>query len=272
MARAEQLEEQRPEDVLSVPRTTWSGSVRIGLVNIPVKALAVNREKRISFRLLHRTCKTRISYKRICQEGDEVPIADIVYGYPLQKNKYIILEKTEIEKAKPESKSVIRLDKFVNFFQIDPHYFDITYLLLPNQSEEAYTLLRKVMEDTGKAGLGKMTISSREHLVLVHYYQNAIVATTMRYPDEVLNLESFQVFKDLPEPGKEELKLAKEIVKGLTGDLDLTGYKDEYREKIEALVKTKLGEAIVTKEEKKAAKPAAKGLMDALRSTAESLK
>lgn len=268
MAEVEQLEEQRQEEVL---RTTWSGSVSIGLVNIPVKALAITKERRTSFRLLHRTCKTRVSYKRFCQEGDEVGLADIVYGYPLQRNRYIVLEKKEIEKAKPESKSRIRLDRFVNFFQVDPHFFDITYLLLPNQSAEAYVLLRKVMELTGTAGLGKMTISSREHVVLVHYYQNAIVATTLRYPNEILNPEG--MVGELPEPGTKEMKLFKKIVDGLSGDFDLFAYKDQYQENIEALIKSKLSEAIAVKEEKKkAAKPAAKGLMEALRTTAETLK
>jgi DNA end-binding protein Ku len=271
MAELEQLEEQMPEEALSVPRTTWSGSVSIGLVNIPVKALAITKERRVSFRLLHRTCKTRISYKRFCQEGEEVPLSEIVFGYPLSKNRYIVLEKKEIEKAKPESKNRIRLDRFVNFFELDPHYFDITYLLVPNQSEEAYVLLRKVLELTGEAGIGKMTISSHEHVVLVHYYQKAIVATTLRYPDEVLSPKG--MLRDLPEPGEEEMKLVREIVDGLSGDLDLSACKDQYRERVEALIKSKLGEAIAVKEgKKKAAKPAAKGLMETLRATAESLK
>lgn len=271
MAKVELLEEESQEDLLSVPRTTWSGSVSIGLVNIPVKALAITKDRRTSFRLLHRICKTRISYKRFCQEGDEVGLADIVYGYPLQRDRYIILEKQEIEKAKPESKSRIRLDRFVNFFQADPHYYDITYLLVPNQSEEAYTLLREVMKITGKAGLGKMTISSREHVVLVHYYQNAVVATTLRYPNEVLDPRG--MIGELPKPGEEELKLVRKIVDGLSGDLDLSSYKDQYRERIEALIKTKLNEAIAIKEEKKkVTRSVAKGLMESLRTTAESLK
>jgi DNA end-binding protein Ku len=252
-------------------RTTWSGSIRIGLVNIPVKALSLMKDKRISFRMLHRSCKTPISFKRFCQEGEEVPLDDIVYGYPLQKNKYVILEKKEIDKAKPESKKVIRLDRFVNFFEIDPHYFDKTYVLLPDNSEEAYSLLRAVMEKTGKAAIGRMTISSKERPVIIHYYQKAIVATTLKYADEVNDPEKMQPLQDLPMPGDSELKLAEEIVKGLTGDLDLAGYQDEYRKRIESLVKSKM-DGIVIAPEKGKARPQARSLMDALRKTAESLK
>jgi DNA end-binding protein Ku len=283
MPEVVQLKEDRPgreipegdgqegEPQQSILRTTWTGSIRIGLVNIPVKALSLTRDKRISFRMLHRSCKTPISFKRFCQEGEEVPLDDIVYGYQLQKNKYVILEKKEIDKAKPESKKVIRLDRFVNFFEIDPHYFDKTYVLLPDNSEEAYSLLRAVMEKTGKAAIGRMTISSKERAVIVHYYQKAIVATTLKYADEVNDPEKMQPLQDLPVPGEKELKLAEEIVKGLTGDLELAGYQDEYRKRIESLVKSKI-DGIIVAPEKGKAKPPAKNLMDALRKTAESLK
>ena len=263
-------QEMEPQEQ-AVLRTTWTGSIRIGLVNIPVKALSLMKDKRISFRMLHRSCKTPISFKRFCQEGEEVPLDDIVYGYQLQKNKYVILEKKEIDKAKPDSKKVIRLDRFVNFFEIDPHYFDKTYVLLPDNSEEAYSLLRAVMEKTGKAGIGRMTISSKERPVIIHYYQKAIVATTLKYADEVNDPEMMQPLQDLPLPGEGELKLAEEIVKGLTGDLDLALYQDEYRKRIETLVKSKM-DGIVIAPEKGKARPQAKSLMDALRKTAESLK
>lgn len=264
-------EEEEKESGKALPRSFWSGSLRIGLVNIPVKAVTMTRDKRISFRMLHRTCKTPISFKRFCQEGDEVGLADIVYGYPLERNRYVILEKKEIDDARPESKNVIELDRFVNFFQADPHYFERTYLLLPDRSEAAYSLLRKVMEETGKAAIGRMTIRTRERVVLVHYYEEALVATTLRYSDEVLDPADFSALKELPEPGDKELELANEIVKGLTGDLDIAAYRDEYGKKIEALVRSRMKGVVVTKEKKKA-RPPAKSLMDALRQTAESLK
>ncbi|MBP7071770.1 MAG: Ku protein [Methanothrix sp.] len=271
-------EEQRDDEKASegsppsaLPRTTWSGSLRIGLVNIPVKALSLIRDRRISFRMLHKSCKTPISFKRICQEGEEVSMADIIYGYPLDKSKYVLLEKKEIESARPDSKNTILLDRFVNFFEIDPHYFDTTYLLLPDRSEEAYSLMRAVMEKSGRAGLGKITFRSKERLVLVHYYRGAIVATTLRYDGEIMDPHIFPSLQDLAEPGEKELDLAIQIIESLSGELDLTGYKDQYREKIEALVKSKM-EGTVIIPEKKRARPPAKSLMDALRQTAESLK
>ena len=273
MAEVLELQEGKHEGkTQSVPpRAMWSGSLRIGLVNIPVSAVSITRDTHISLRMLHRSCKTPISFKRFCQEGDEVPLKDIVYGYPLDKKNYVVLEKTEIDAAKPESRDTIDLDKFINFFQIDPHYFDRTYLLLPERSAEAYALLRAIMEKTGKAAIGRMTISSREHIVLVHYYQGAVVATTLRYSDELIDPQTFEQLKNLPEPNDQEMKLAGDIVDGLSGDLDISAYKDEYNERIQGLVKSKMGGNVVIID-KKDDKPAAKSLMDALRITAESLK
>jgi len=277
-----QLAEEKPEKTQdeqagegssspAPPRTTWSGSLRIGLVNIPVKALLMTRDVRISFRMLHRSCKTQISFKRFCQEGEEVGLGDIVYGYPLGKDRYAVLEKKEIEAAGPESKNTIALDRFVNFFEIDPHYFEKTYLLLPDKSEEAYSLLRTVMEKTAKAAIGRITFHSRERPVLVHYYRQAVVATTMRYPEEVLDPEGYQAIKDLPEPQEKELELAMEIIKSLSGELDLSAYHDQYKERIETLVRSKMEGAVAVPEKKKA-RTSAKSLMEALRLTAESLK
>jgi len=253
------------------PRTIWSGSLRIGLVNIPVKAFSMTRNTRISFRMLHKACQTPISFKRYCQEGEEVALADIVYGYPLGKDKYVVLDKKEIDKVKPESRRTIAIDRFISFFEVDPHYFERSYLLLPDRSEEAYSLLRAVMEKTGKAAIGKITMHSRERPVIVHYYRQAIAATTMRYPDEILDPSGYALLKELPQPSEKEMELALEIVRGLTGVLDYSAYEDEYKKRIQALVRSKM-EGVVIVPEKKREKPPAKSLMEALRATADSLK
>jgi DNA end-binding protein Ku len=221
--------------------------------------------------MIHKSCKTPISFRRFCQEGDEVSLADVAYGYPLEKNRYVLLEKKEIDSARPESGNTILLDRFVNFFEIDPHFFDNTYLLLPDRSEEAYSLLRAVMEKTGKAGLGKITFRSKERLVLVHYYRGAIVATTLHYVDEVMDPQIFPALNGLAEPVEKEMDLAIQIIKGLSGDLDLSGFKDRYKERIEIMVKSKMA-GTISIQEKKTAKMPGKNLMESLRLTAESLK
>jgi len=205
---------------------TWSGSISMGLVNIPVRAIPITIERKVSFRMLHQKCKTPISYKLFCQEGDEVPKSDIAYGYKLKGHDYLVFDKKEIDSAKPVSSKLIELDKFIEFFQVDPHYFERSFLLIPNNSEKPYALLRKVLAETGLAAIGKMTISTKEHIVLIHYYQNAIVATTLRYPDEVTDPSRFAEIRDLPEAGDEELALMTKIVDKMTTDIDLRVYHD----------------------------------------------
>jgi DNA end-binding protein Ku len=267
----EKIKAEPEKEEIILPKAIWSGSLSMGLVNIPVKAIPITRDKGISFKMLHKTCETPIHYKKYCEKGDEVNANEIVHGYKLGRSKYVIFTDEEIEAAKPASSDIIDLREFVDFFQADPHYFENTFLLVPDRSESAYSLLRKLMEKTGKAAIGMMTMRAKEHIVLVHYYQNAIVATLMRYRDEVLDPSKAEILNDLPEPSDSEMTLGMEIVKKLTKDLDMGQFKDSYRERIEALAQSKIkGEVIHL--EKRAARPEARGLMDELRATAESLK
>jgi DNA end-binding protein Ku len=221
---------------------TWSGSISMGLVNIPVRAIPITLERKISFRMLHGKCKTPISYRLFCEEGDEIPKSEIAYGYKLKGHDYLVFDKKEIDSAKPVSSKLIELDKFIEFFQVDPHYFEKTFLLIPDNSERPYALLRKTLEKTGLAAIGKVTMSTKERVVLIHYYQNAIVATTLRYPDEVTEPSHFAELRDLPEAGGDELALFTQIMDKMTRDLDLSVFHDGYKERIEAMIKSKMKE------------------------------
>ncbi len=263
-------EEESLEPIPGHP--TWSGSISMGLVNIPVRAIPITLERKISFRMLHQKCKTPISYKLFCEEGDEVSKSEIAYGYKLKGHDYLVFDKREIASAKPVSSKLIELDMFIEFFQVDPHYFERTFLLIPDNSEKPYALLRKVLEKTGLAAIGKVTMSTKERVVLIHYYHNAIVATTLRYPDEVTDPAHYAEIRDLPEANEEELALMTKIVDKLTVDLDLSIFHDGYKERIEALIKSKMKGEVAQVHEKRPKKPVAKSMMEALRETAESLK
>ncbi len=261
----------REEEQTAPPlRASWSGVVSLGLVNIPVKAIPLIRDRSIHFRMIHDKCETPISYKKICQEGEEVPDSGIIFGYELTHGEYVLLKKEEIEEAKPESSSIIRLDSFIDFLEVDPHYFEKTYLLVPDRSEAPYALLRETMKKKGKAAIGMVTMFSRERIVLIHHYHNAVVATTMHYEDEVLDPGIAPQISQLPASTDEELTLAGEIVERLTAPFDLGKYHDHYRERLEQLITAKeKGEKIQIAPKKPKAE--AKNLMEALRKTAESL-
>jgi hypothetical protein len=135
--KVEDVSEEEPLDPIP-GHPTWSGSISLGLVNIPVRAIPITFERKISFRMLHDKCSTSISCRLFCEEGDEVPKSEIAFGYELKGQDCLVLDKKGIDSAKPVSNKLIELDKFVNFFQVDPHHFERTSLLIPNNSEKPY--------------------------------------------------------------------------------------------------------------------------------------
>src|SRR3989304_7264907 len=238
---------EKKEAVRVSRRPIWSGSLTIGLVNLPVKLYAMVYDRGISFRFLHKTDSQPLKFEKVCTKDEQiVPWAQVVRGYEVAKNEYVIFNKQELEAVKPESDKRIRLDKFVDFFSVDPIYYQRSYILLPDKSDEAYSLLLVALQKMGKAGAGKITLRTKEYPVLVHAYKDSIVLTTLRYAYEVIDPQSFEELKGLKQPGKTELDLAKKIMADLTGEFDITEYEDHYKQKVEELIKKKLkGEKIV---------------------------
>jgi DNA end-binding protein Ku len=193
-----------------------------------------------------------------------------VKGYEVAKNEFLIFDKEELKAARPESDQRIRIDKFVDFLSVDPIYFNKSYVLTPDKSEDAYSLLLSALHGMGKAGVGRITLRTKEYPVLVHVYKGALIMTTLRYAYEVADPSSLEELKELKEPGKNQLALAEKIISDLSGEFSITDYEDTYKEKIEELIDKKLkGEKIVVQ---KPVKEEAKELMVALQETLEQLK
>jgi len=256
---------------VNVPRRPiWTGNLTIGLVNVPVKLYPMIYDRGISFRFLHKPDGQPLKYQKVCTKDEKViPWEEVAKGYEVAKNEYVLFDKEELEAVKPESDKRIRLHKFVDYFSVDPLYFDRSYALMPDKSEEAYNLLLTALEKKGKAGAGRITLRTKEYPALVHTYQGALVLTTLRYAYDVVNPQSFEELKKLEEPEKTELDLAVKIITDLSGEFDITEYKDSYRQKVEELIKKKLkGETIIVE---KPVEEEVKGLMVALRETLKQL-
>lgn len=143
-------------------RPIWSGSITIGLINVPVKLYAMIYDKEVSFRFLHKLDGHPLKYQKICTKDEKViPWEEVVKGYEVAKNEYVTFDNKELEAAKPESDKRIRLDKFVHYLSIDPIYFQRSYVLLPDKSEDAYSLLLTALQKMGKAGAGKVTLRTK---------------------------------------------------------------------------------------------------------------
>jgi DNA end-binding protein Ku len=251
-------------------RSIWSGRISIGLVNVPVKLYTMIRDNSISFRYLHKRDGAPLKYQKVCTADNKVVAwEDIVKGYEISKNEYVVFTKEELEAIKPESDERIRIDKFINLISIDPLYFDKSYILAPNKSKDAYSLMLSAFRKMGMAGVGKFTMKNKEHPVVIHAYKGALILTILRYANEIVYPMDLTELNDLPEPTKDELVLATKIVENLSGEFDITDYKDGFREKVEKMIAKKLkGETVIPA---KPQKEEAKGLMVALQETLSKL-
>jgi DNA end-binding protein Ku len=251
-------------------RSIWSGSITIGLVNVPVKLYSMVYDRGITFHFLHKTDGQPIKYVKICTKDDQiVPWNEVVRGYEVAKNEYIIFEKQELDAVRPESDKRIRISKFVDYFSVDPIYFDRTYALLPDKSKDAYSLLLNALEKTNKAGAARITLRTKEYPALLHTYKGALVLTTLRYAYDVVDPRDFEKVGKLPQPQKAELDLAVKIVNDLSGDFDITEFEDSYMQRVQKLVEQKMKGEKITVE--KPPEVEAKGLMVALRETLKQL-
>jgi DNA end-binding protein Ku len=267
-------EQQTAEEARKAPisrRSMWSGSISIGLINVPVKLYAMIFDKGVTFHFLHKTDNAPLRYQKVCTKDNEVvPWQEVVKGYEVSSNEYVIFDKQELDAVKPESDKRIRIRKFVDYFSVDPIYFYSSYVLLPDKSKDAYGLLLTSLETMNKAAAGTITMRTKEYPALVHAYKGALVLTTMRYAYDVSDPRDFEQLQKLKPPEKAELDLAKKIITDLSGDFDITEYRDQYREKVEELIQKKLkGESVTV--EKAPAKEELKGLMSALQETLKQL-
>ena len=255
---------------LAPSRSIWSGSITIGLVNVPVKLYSMVYDKGVSFHFLHKTDGQPIKYVKMCTKEDKIiPWNEVVRGYEVAKNEYIIFEKQELDVVRPESDKRIRISKFVDYFSVDPIYFDRTYALLLDKSKDAYSLLLNALQRTNKAGAGRITLRTKEYPALLHTYKGALVLTTLRYVYDVVDPQDFEALHKLVAPQKAELDLAVKIVSDLSGDFDITEFQDTYKQHMQELVNKKIKGEKITVE--KPLEAEAKGLMVALRETLKQL-
>lgn len=251
-------------------RPIWSGSITVGLINVPVKLYAMIFDRGVTFHFLHKVDNAPLRYEKVCtRDGKVVPWPEVVKGYEVAKNEYVVFGKEELDAVKPESDKRIRISKFVDYFSVDPLYFYSSYVLMPDKSKDAYGLLLAALQKMNKAGAGRITLRTKEYPALVHAYKDALVLTTMRYAYDVADPRSFEELKELAAPEKAELYLARKIIDDLSGEFDMAEYKDAYRQRVQELIKKKLkGEAITVE---KPPKEEVKGLMEALRETLKQL-
>ncbi|WP_088104914.1 Ku protein [Halalkalibacter urbisdiaboli] len=258
--------------------TVWKGSISFGLVNIPIKLHTATEDKDIKLRQLHKECHTPISYQKVCPGCDkEVRSEDIVKAYEYVKGKFVILEEEDLQKLKKENEEkAVEIIDFVKLEEIDPIYFEKSYFMAPdNGGGKAYSLLRSALLESGKIGVAKIMIRSKEQLAVVRVYQNTLLMETIHFPDEVRNVQEVPNVPSEHTVVKKELDTALLLVDQLTTTFDPEKYHDEYRTALMDLIEEKKnGEQTVTATDKQpeAATSNVTDLMSALQASLDKTK
>ena len=232
----------------------WSGAISFGLVNVPVKLYSAVSKKTVRFNQLNAETGNRIQQKRVDPEtGEEVGYDQIVKGYELTKDRYVVITPEELESLDPEKTRTVDIEDFVDLDEIDPVYYDHPYYLVPDKgATKAYGLLLGAMKQANKVAIARVVLRSKEQLVAIRPAGDVLMMETMLFHDEVVPRDDIE---DLPD-GKElkatdrELKMAQQLIDSLSSEFDPSSYHDQYREKVLELIEKKAsGEEIAVQPE-----------------------
>ncbi len=232
----------------------WNGTISFGLVTIPVALFPATRKEELAFRLLRKTDHSPVNYKRVAQaDGKEVPWEDIVKGYEYEKGKFVILKDEDFKRVDLEAAAqTIDIMDFVEVKEINPMYFQKPYFLEPQKGgDKAYALLREALRDSGKIGIAKVVIRTREHLAGVKAQGNAIILEIMHFGDELVDVDTLK-FPKTAHAKPREVTMAKKLIEGMTAKWNPAKYEDEYKTQLMAMIEEK-----VKHPEKKHANPKA---------------
>jgi DNA end-binding protein Ku len=232
----------------------WSGAISFGLVNVPIKLYSAVSKKTVRFHQLNGETGSRIAQKRVDSvTGEEVPYENLVKGYELTKDRYVLINPDELEALEPEKSRTIDIEDFVDLADIDPVYYDHPYYLVPDKgAAKAYGLLLNAMEASEKVAIARVVLRSKEQLVAIRPAGDLLMMETMIFHDEVVphdDLDDLPDSKDL-KVSEREVKMAQQLIDSLSGEFEPEKYHDEYREKVLDLIERKAsGEEIVVQPE-----------------------
>src|SRR5262249_35324129 len=223
-------------------RPIWRGSIQFGLVSIPVDVYSATSSERISFHLLHKEDHGRVHNKRVCEvDGKELSNDEIVKGYEYQKGEYVELTDEDFKRVAIESTKIIDITDFVEHEEIDPMFFDTPYYLAPGKgAAKPYALLREVLKTSGKVGISKVAIRQREYLAAVKPHGRALMLETMHFADEIASSRGLDLPGEDVRVDQKQLKVAEQLVEGLSAKFEPEKYKDTYREALLEVIDKKV--------------------------------
>ncbi|NID05581.1 Ku protein [Luteibacter jiangsuensis] len=251
-------------------RPIWTGTLSFGLLNIPIRLMSGERRNDLHFRMLDQRDNTPVRYERVNAEtGEEVPWKEIVKAFEYQKGNYVVLEEEDIRNAASDAHETVEIDTFVDATDISPAYYEKPYVLLPaKKAEKGYVLLRETLKKTGKVGIGRVVIRTKEYLAAVMPQGDALVMNLLRYKSEVVDAEDYEL------PSKSasdyrisprEIEMATDLIKSMSGKWKPEDYHDEFRAKLRTAIEKRLkskGVTATVEEEERTPENAATNVVD----------
>lgn len=224
-------------------RPIWNGAISFGLVSIPVKLYSATVDRAVRFHQIDSRSGSRVRQKRVSEaDGAEVPYEEIVKGYELSSGKYITITDDELAALDPKASRTIDLIEFVALESIDPIYYDSAYYLAPDPATaKPYKLLLSAMADAGKVGIATFVMRGKERLCALRADDDKLVLSTMRYADEIREVDEIEQLDAVAEVelSDKEVAMAGQLIASLDADFDPTRFHDSYREKVQELVSRK---------------------------------
>jgi DNA end-binding protein Ku len=255
-------------------RTTWNGSLSFGLVTIPVGLAPATAPKArasdVTFRTLHRECKTPIKQKRWCPVHDrEVPADELVKGWEVAKGEFVFVEDADLEAIMVQDDSrAIEITRFVPLDQVDPVFYDRTYYLAPSSNaaqRRPYVLLLRAMQETGMGAQGRFILRGQENFCLIRPRGEALALETLFVAEDVRSQAEIEEAVGEADVKDAELDLARQVIDSLAGDFDPDQLESEYRRDLRSMLEAKLaGEEVIRAEPEPEEAPVI-DLMEALR-------
>lgn len=226
-------------------RPIWTGTLSFGLLNVPVSLMTGERKVDLQFRMLDSRNHARVKYERVNAEtGEEVPWKDIVKAFEYDKGNYVVLEDDDLKAAAPEGREAVEVESFVDAASIGPEYFEKPYVLVPGKkAEKGYVLLREVLRETGRIGIARVVIRTREYLSAVMPKGDALMLMLLRYPQELVDVSDYKIPEGKPSDFRvsdKELKMAKQLIESMAGEWQPDEYQDEFRDRLQQVIEKRI--------------------------------
>jgi len=254
-------------------RSSWKGFLKLSLVSIPVKAytVAVTGGGKVALNQIHAACHTKVNYKKRCPIHGDLESEEIVSGYEIAKDQFVVIKPEELDALRTESDKAVNIQSFVSMDTFDPIYFEgKNHYLMPDGpvGEKPYALLVNGMKENKRYAVAEVVMHGKEQIVLLRPHGRLLVMSTLKYAAEVQAGEQFET--DLPEIALtgEEVKLVSTLIKAQTPkQFDYSVFHDKYTLRLTQLIEAKVSgkEIVVPKEQKSEVND----LLDALKRSVE---